>query len=321
MDRRGFIINSGIMLTGIVSNQYNSTESSMAQQERSVFKIVNSYVNRMGRMVLKNVIQGNYQNYVSPFFLFDEFGPLNLESGTPFRVDAHPHAGIIPTTYILEGDAHHRDSMGNDFQYRQGDFIQFTSGKGALHMEETGDNLYRYGGQFHGIQSWINIPSRLKKSEPSASLTKSEDISVIDIEGAKIRVILGEVFGVKSNAQLLIPVIYWHISLDKDSPLALPVAPQQNVFIYLIKGQLEIKDKQIIMPGQSVLYERDGGGISMRATQKSDFLILGGEVNNEPYVASGPFVLSSEEEIRHAYFDFQEGKFGDLTKTNGIKRT
>lgn len=321
MDRRDFIINSGIMITGIASTQNVTASSTLVQHERSVFKIMNAKAAQMGGMTLKNVIHGNYQNYVSPFFLFDEFGPVNLQAGTPFRVDAHPHAGIIPTTYILEGDTHHRDSLGNDFQYEQGDFIQFTSGKGALHMEETGDKLYRNGGRFHGIQSWINIPSKLKKSEPTASLTKKEDIGIVNLEGATIRVILGEVLGVKSATKLLIPVIYWHISMNEGSSLKLPVDPKQNAFIYLIKGQLEVRDKQYVTSGQSVLYERDGDFISIKANQKSELLILGGEVNNESYVTNGPFVLNNESEIRQAYFDFQQGKFGDLVQTNGIRRT
>jgi quercetin 2,3-dioxygenase len=31
----------------------------------------------------------------------------------------------------------------------------------------------------------------------------------------------------------------------------------------------------------------------------------------EPIVAYGPFVINTEEEIRQAYRDYQEGKFGN----------
>lgn len=120
------------------------------KHERSVYRIVQSANSSMGRMKIRNVIQGNYQDYVSPFFIMDEFGPMQLSRGMPFRVDAHPHAGIIPTTYLFEGNAHHRDSMGNDFQYDQG------------------DQLFEQGGTFHGIQGWLNIPGRLKQSAPYA---------------------------------------------------------------------------------------------------------------------------------------------------------
>jgi redox-sensitive bicupin YhaK (pirin superfamily) len=210
--------------------------------------------------------------------------------------------------------------MGNDFQYNEGDFIQFTSGKGALHMEETGDELFENGGVFHGIQSWLNIPTKLKKSEPNATHVKKSEIAILEKEHATIRVILGEVFGVKAKTQLLMPVIYWHITLKENVTLELPVDRTQNAFVYLIEGSLEVNGAQTVSNNQAVLYERNGDSISIKAQRTSDFLVLGGEVNNETYVASGPFVVNTQEELYQAYSDFENGKFGDLTATNGVRR-
>ncbi len=307
---------------GILANSV-MTESASAQESkkwRTVNRVISSSGGSMGKMALKNIIQGDYQNYVSPFFILDEFGPMHLPAGAPFRVDAHPHAGIIPTTYLLKGNAHHRDSMGNDFDYKAGDFIQFTSGKGALHMEETGDELYNKGGVFHGFQGWLNIPSALKKSEPYATHVKEENIRVVEFENISIRVILGEVLGVKSDTQLLMPVIYWHISMKAGAFLELPVDISQNAFIYLQDGQLEINATKTVGTGQTVLFERDGHFIQINAKKASELLVLGGAVNNESYVAHGPFVLNNEQELTQAYTDFQQGKFGDLIKTNGKRR-
>lgn len=308
------------MTMGILAkDMMPETASAQQGKARTIHKIINSSAGGMGKMGLKNIIQGDYQNYVSPFFLIDEFGPMQLPKGAPFRVDAHPHAGIIPTTYLLKGNAHHRDSMDNDFEYKAGDFIQFTSGKGALHMEETGDELYQKGGVFHGFQGWLNMPSKLKKSEPYSTHVKEENISVVEKGKVKIRVILGEVFGVKSKTQLLMPVIYWHISMQENATITLPVETSQNAFIYLQDGQLEINGTQV-NTSQTALFERDGDFIEINAKAASEFLVLGGEVNNEPYKAHGPFVLNNEQELAQAYSDFQQGKFGDLVKTNGIKR-
>ena len=310
------------MATGLTAMKIipDNTHSAPATTERTVHTILNPSNSSMGRMELKNILQGNHQNYVSPFFLMDEFGPMHLSKGTPFRVDAHPHAGIIPTTYLFKGNAHHRDSMGNDFQYNEGDFIQFTSGKGALHMEETGDELYTNGGVFHGIQSWLNIPPTLKKSEPSASHLAKSEIRILEKEHATIRVILGEVFGVKSNLQLLMPVIYWHISLKANTSLELPVDPAMNAFVYVAEGVLEVNGSRTATKSQTILYERNGSTLTVKANEAAEFLVLGGQVNNEPYVANGPFVVNTEEELNQAYFDFQQGKFGDLNQTNGVKR-
>lgn len=309
------------MATSILSTDVFAVATGKnGKRERSVYKIINPSNSGMGEMGIKNIIQGNDQNYVSPFFIVDEFGPMHLSQGAPFRVDAHPHAGIIATTYLLEGNAHHRDSMDNDFQYHQGDFIQFTSGKGALHIEETGDELYEKGGVFHGIQAWLNIPSKLKKSEPYASVLKNESIKTIELGTTTIKVISGEVFGVKSNVNLLMPVIYWHISMKEKTELDLPIHSSLNSFVYILNGQLEVDGNQLVNKSEAALFERNGDSIHIKAKKDSVFLVLGGEVNNEFYAARGPFVLNNEQELRQAYVDFQTGKFGDLAKTNGKRR-
>lgn len=321
MQRRRFIKKSIIMATSILAaDMLHAACTINGKSGRSVYRIVNPNSTSMGALTIKSIFQGDYQNYVSPFFVFDEFGPIKLNPGTPFRVEAHPHAGIIPTTYLLEGNAHHRDSMDNDFQYHQGDFIQFTSGKGALHMEETGDGLFENGGIFHGIQAWLNIPPKLKKSEPYASHLKDKNIEVVELGTTEIKVILGEVFGIKSKTNLLMPVLYWHISMKENTTLNLPVDPSLNAFVYVLNGQLEINNNQIVNKGQTVLFERDSSTIVLKAEKDTAFLVLGGEVNNEPYTANGPFVLNNQEEIRQAYLDYQTGKFGDINKTNGVKR-
>jgi redox-sensitive bicupin YhaK (pirin superfamily) len=323
MDRKDFIKKIGIMATVMSGGSLlTSMESSYSQKKaRTIHKVISPTAGDLGTLTLKNIVQGNYQNYVSPFYLFDEFGPMHLAKGAPFRVDAHPHAGIIPTTYVLKGNAHHRDSMDNDFEYQEGDFIYFNAGKGALHMEETGDELYKNGGVFQGFQGWLNIPSKLKKSEPYAGLLKKGDIKLVEKENSKIRVILGEIFDVKSEVQLLMPVIYWHISINENGSLQLPIDPLQNAFIYVQEGQLVINEAQTVNSSQTVLFERDGDYINVKANAKTEFLVLGGEVNNEKYVSNGPFVLDNEQDLASAYTDFQQGRFGDLAKTNGKRRS
>ena len=147
-----------------------------------------------------------------------------------------------------------------------------------------------------------------------------ENIGVVKQNDATIRVILGEVFDVKAKTQLLMPVIYWHISMNENAVLELPVEPALNAFIYLQDGQLEINDAQNINTSQAVLFERDGGYIKLKANKASELLVLGGEVNNEPYVAQGPFVVNTQQDLTQAYADFQQRTFGDLVSTNGIRR-
>src|SRR5260221_11579229 len=47
-----------------------------------------------------------------PFLLFDDFrndNPADYRAGFPW----HPHRGIETITYVLAGNVHHRDTLGN----------------------------------------------------------------------------------------------------------------------------------------------------------------------------------------------------------------
>ncbi len=98
---------------------------------------------RVGSLPILQAFAGNHTDLVSPFVLLDEFGPIDMSLGQdPLKVGAHPHAGVIPTTYVPEGSGHQKDSLDYDFQIHKGDFMLFSSGKGAIHMEESGRELF-----------------------------------------------------------------------------------------------------------------------------------------------------------------------------------
>ncbi len=156
MKRRDFFKGSAIIgatLSNPVLLQANSGLFT-SKSERNIHSILKADKTMVGTLPVLRAFAGNHTDFVSPFVFFDEFGPVKLDpKNKPLRVDAHPHAGIIPTTYFLSGSGHHRDSLNYDFQIGNGDFMMFSSSRGAIHMEETGKMLYDNGGLYHGFQT------------------------------------------------------------------------------------------------------------------------------------------------------------------------
>ncbi|HNP47506.1 MAG TPA: pirin-like C-terminal cupin domain-containing protein [Bacteroidia bacterium] len=319
MKRREFIKGSAIIGATVATPGIIKGASGMFESEkgRKIYTVLNANKTMVGTLPVLRAFAGDNNDYVSPYVFFDEFGPVHVNpKDKPLRVDAHPHAGIIPTTYFLNGSGHHRDSLNYDFQIGKGDFMMFTSGRGAIHMEETGKKLFDNGGLYHGFQIWLNMPSRYKWIDPATDVHREDKMAEYKGKDFSVKIVLGDLFGAKSKIDTLFPVFYYHIKMDANCKLSIPTNPQHNAFVYLINGKLEAEGRKVITPNQVILYERGESDIHLYSESSSELLLLGGQPHNEAVYAYGPFVMNSEEEIMKCYRDYQSGKMGDPSAVN-----
>jgi len=319
MKRREFIKGSAIIgASAVVPNLLKEASGmSDSKQGRKVYGVLTANKSLVGTLPVLRAFAGDHNDYVSPYVFFDEFGPVKVNAkDKPLRVDAHPHAGIIPTTYFLSGNGHHRDSLNYDFQIGRGDFMMFTSGKGAIHMEETGKKLFDDGGLYHGFQIWLNMPSKYKFVDPSTDVYRTDKMAEINEKNYSAKIVLGELFGAKSKITTLFPVFYFHLTMKAGCRLGIPVNPLHNVFAYVIKGKIETAGRKEISANQVVLFERGDDIVNLFSPGEAEILFLGGQPHNEPVFAYGPFVMNTEEEIKKCYLDYQSGKMGDPDAVN-----
>src|SRR6187399_1918366 len=123
MKRREFIKGSAIIGAAVTAPNLLKGSSGMLESEkdRKVYNVLRADKTMVGTLPVLRAFAGDHTDYVSPYVFFDEFGPVVVKAkDKPLRVDAHPHAGIIPTTYFLAGNGHHRDSLHFDFQISKG---------------------------------------------------------------------------------------------------------------------------------------------------------------------------------------------------------
>ncbi len=314
MKRSEFIKGSAIIGAAIAVPNILKAASGMITDgnERKVRQVISANKTMVGTLPVLRAFAGDNNDYVSPYVFFDEFGPVSVDPRQqPLRVDAHPHAGIIPTTYFLAGDGHHRDSLNYDLQIGKGDFMMFTSGRGAIHMEETGQKLYDDGGLYHGFQIWLNMPAKHKMVEPATAVFRQDKMAHIAEDHFTANVVMGELFGAKSKVETLFPVFYFHIKMQPGARLSIPTDPTHNAFIYVIDGKLETEGRRAIEQNRVVLYERGQSLVNIYSEAGTELLMLGGQPHNEPVFAYGPFVMNTEQEIRQCIADYQSGKMGN----------
>ena len=314
MLRRKFIKGSAVIGASVVTPLLLQDESGLlaSTNERKIRTIITANKTMVGTLPVLRAFAGDQTDYVSPYVFFDEFGPVNLQpKSTPLKVSAHPHAGVIPTTYFLAGNGHHKDSLNYDFQIGEGDFMMFSSGRGAIHMEETGKGLYDNGGLYHGFQIWLNMPSKYKLIAPSTDVHREDKMGHIETKSYSAKIVLGELFGTKSTIELLSPAFYFHFKMKPDCKLEIPTNPAHNAFVYVIHGSVEGEGRRAILTNQVALYERGNSLLKLHSQKEAEILILGGQPLNEVVYSYGPFVMNTQQQIMQCIQDYNSGKMGN----------
>jgi redox-sensitive bicupin YhaK (pirin superfamily) len=260
--------------------------------------------------------------------MFDYAAPKQFPPNEKKRgVGQHPHRGFETVTLAFQGEVEHRDSTGNQDVIGPGDIQWMTAGRGIIHEEYHSTEFAKSGGIFEMCQLWVNLPAKHKMSKPGyqpilqshvptvflpIGTTKDSDESSIV---ATVRVIAGELNGVKGPAKTFSPVELWDMQVPKkDSVVEVPVKEGHNCIAFVRRGGMEVltnEGNQKVGPQAVALMERSGTHLKFRTTSAdTSILIMGGEPIDEPIAARGPFVMNTHDEIMQANRDFQSGRMG-----------
>ena len=243
-----------------------------------------------------------------PFLLLDDFGSDNPEdylAGFPW----HPHRGIETVTYMLSGEVEHGDSLGNEGVISTGDVQWMTAGSGIVHQEMP----RRVEGRLRGFQLWTNLPAASKMMEPRYRDVPADSIpEVSPHEGLKIKIIAGEVVGVRGPVQdVVVEPEYFDITLEPGADLEHPTPAGHTVFAYAVDGRGKVgpNGTHTLARGQLALFT-EGDSVLIRASDVPfRFLLVSGKPLGEPVAWSGPIVMNTREELAAAFREYQDGSF------------
>ena len=250
----------------------------------------------------------------SPFLLFDYAGPYNFPPATtPRGVGQHPHRGFETVTIAYEGEVSHRDSTGGGGRIRPGDVQWMTAAGGIIHEEFHSPAFTNTGGPFRMVQLWVNLPQKDKMSKAGYQGITSDDIPVVELaNGAgKARIIAGDFAGVNGPARTFSPINLWDVKLNRDAEVTLDLPEGHTPLIAVLTGHVTVGDTGA-GEAEIIRFAREGSDVTLRADGNSQLLVLTGEPLNEPVFGYGPFVMTSEAEIRQAVIDFNSGRFGQV---------
>ncbi len=261
-----------------------------------------------------------------PFLLFDDFhshSPDHYLKGFPW----HPHRGIETITYVLDGDVEHSDSMGNSGVISAGDVQWMTAGSGIIHQEmPKGDNA----GRMWGFQLWANLPADRKMMAPRYRDVKKEQIPELTLpDGIKIRIICGEVAGRQGPVRdIVIDPQYLDITVPPGREYSHAVPAGHTAFAFVVLGKayfckekkpftyeveganyFDLQRDPFVGPETLVLFEDGDQVLIMTEEEPVRLLLISGKPIGEPVAWYGPIVMNTQEELRLAFEEYQNGTF------------
>jgi redox-sensitive bicupin YhaK (pirin superfamily) len=303
------------------------TMDANGQTNRRIRKVIKSRPTIEGAGVhLHRAIGFAEPDLCDPFLLLDDFRsdtPAEYLKGFPW----HPHRGIETITYVLKGDVEHADSLGNGGAISAGDVQWMTAGSGIIHQEmPKGDDQ----GAMYGFQLWANLPRSHKMMDPRYRGVTSANIpEVTSVSGATIKVIAGEVEGVRGPVRdVVTDPEYLDVTVPPGASFTHPTPRGHTVFAYVIDGggifcqqkdpysydaegenYFDMDRGAVIGDGHLVLF---GDGDQVTISTESHpvrFLLVSGKPIGEPIAWYGPIVMNTQSELRVAFDELDRGTF------------
>lgn len=271
------------------------------------------YVIEGAGVLLRRSISPHASNLHDPFLLFDHFAFNDPEEGPIAGFPMHPHRGIETVTYMLEGSVNHRDSLGNSGLIGPGDVQWMTAGGGIMHEE-----LPRRGpgGAIYGFQLWVNLPAKLKMSPPRYQEIRSEEIPVLEEDGARIRIVAGSVGDVRGPVKdIAIGPLYIDVTLDSNTTWKQLIPHDHTLRVYVFEGGAEfgedISESSTSVNAVTMLSLEEGEVLRVKTSKDSGvrFMMISGMPIKESIVPYGPFVMNTTDEIQQALAELRNGTF------------
>ena len=271
---------------------------------------------------VRRAFAGIAKSILDPFIMMDQMGEVDYGPYEPRGTSWHPHRGFETVTYIMDGTFIHQDSHGGGGVISDGATQWMTAGGGILHIETPPESLVVSGGLFHGVQIWVNLPSKYKMIAPAYQNLEANMVKLLTTPDATslIRLIAGEVNGVQGPGSSKTPIIMVHATISPGARMVLPWNPQFNALAYGLKGSGFAGAKRASFGlGQAVVFGQ-GDTLTFEAAGVNalDVILLGGQLIGEPVEQHGPFVMNTRAELQQAFDDYQRGRLG-VVPANGIQ--
>jgi redox-sensitive bicupin YhaK (pirin superfamily) len=259
------------------------------------------------------------RSLIGAWCFVDHYGPHDLSTGPGMDVAPHPHTGLQTVSWLFSGEVEHRDSAGVHAMIRPGELNLMTAGAGICHSEVSVAGSGPATRMLHGAQLWVALPD----SDRDTGRDFAHYVpSPLGVDGARVRVFLGELAGTRSPVSTFTPLLGAQIDLRPGASVTFDVDRAFEHGVLLDQGSvvagaatLDVADLWYQSPGNDSLTLANPGDRPARV------LLLGGPPFPEQLVMWWNFVGRSHEEIalyRQLWQDHGD-RFGEVSGYPGAR--
>lgn len=240
---------------------------------------------------------------IEPYLMFSEFR-MSLPVFGP-----HPHAGISVMTYMRPDS---RDSFINRDDLSGLTLIE----PGGLHIMQAGAGMHHDefprvdGVETRGFQIWFNHAEKDRLVTPKSINVAPNEVPEIEDEHARVRIVHGAYAGKSTPFQMVTDADLLHVYLKPNRMLK--IAAREMAFVYGLEGSGSTGGSEIL-PQTLVTYSTEGNNVVVTTGKAGlEFMFGGGTPINEPIIYGGPFVATTQEQMREIQRRYASGQMGVL---------
>ncbi len=259
-------------------------------------------------MLVRRTLPQRQRSLIGAWCFVDHYGPEDVTRTAGMDVAPHPHTGLQTVSWLFSGEIEHRDSAGVHAMVRPGELNLMTAGAGISHSEvSTPDTTI-----LHGAQLWVVLPESARDTRRDFTHHIPAPVA---LDGAQVRVFLGEVAGELSPVPTFTPLLGAEIVLDPYASVALEVRPDFEHGVLSDRGDLRIADTDLLNGDLGYMgLGTTSVTIANTGPRSARCLLLGGQPFTEELIMWWNFVGRAHDEIASYREQWETGaeRFGSV---------
>ena len=267
----------------------------------------------VGGLEVRRLLPRRTHRTVGPWCFVDQYGPTSPDDTHGIEIGPHPHIGLQTVSWLVEGEALHRDSVGSEHPLRPGQLNLMTAGHGIAHSEE---NPSRRAGITLGAQLWVAQPEGTRHGEPA--FEHHAALPEIGLGATRATVLVGRVGDVTSPARHDSPQVGVALEALRTGEATLVVDPGFEHVIVVIDGTVAVGG-DAFRPGELAYLPLGRDDLTMSLDAGSHALVLGGAPFGEELAMWWNFVGRTRDElgVAAAAWDAGDDRFGPVDSPLG----